>query len=183
MALPTTLTRADYSTWSETPALPDWADENATIRYVFNRNGAVPVEKVADFDGKTANLTLTAAESSALDQGEWRLVRVIEQDGKRQSCVAIARVIVQADPLEGEEASFNARMVAALTASIEGRIDDANGRMLESHTINGQSIAKMPIEQQQALLERYEARWRKEQDLQRMALGGSGRRTIYPDFQ
>lgn len=182
MALPTTLVRADYGSWTETISLPTWGSASARILYVFTRNGSKPVEKEASFDGTTATLELTAAESAELDSGEWRLVRVIEEDGKREASTAVPRVIVQPDPLEAEELSFNSRMVAALKASIEGRVDDESGRMLESHTINGQSISKMPLEQQQRLLERYEARLRAERDRERIATGGVGRRTIYPDF-
>ena len=103
MALPQTLTRSDYGTYSETISLPDWGTASAGIRYVFTRSGEESVEIEGVFDGNEAVLTVSSADSSRLVPGEWRLIRLIEEGGKRQSSIAIARVLVREDPLEQEE--------------------------------------------------------------------------------
>lgn len=182
MALPSELIRADSLDFTEGINLPDWATASARVLFVWTWPGKTPVEKLASLSDGVATVAMSAAETAELEPGDYRVLVVIEEDGKRMSACAKARFIVKPDPLEAEDISFNQRMVTALTASIEGRVDEKAGRMLESHTINGQSIAKMPLAEQQKMLERYEARLRIEVDRARIANGGRSRRTLYPDF-
>lgn len=182
MALPSELTRADSLDFTVSLSLPTWATSAARVSLVWNWPGRDPVSVAATLSGTTAAVSMSAADTAQLDPGEWRVLSVVEEDGKRETAVVKDRFQVKPNPLEAEEESFTQRMVNALKASIEGRVDERGGRMLESHTINGQAISKMPLAEQQKLLERYEARLRREVDRARIAAGGTSRRTLYPDF-
>lgn len=182
MAIPSELTRADSLDFTAGVNLPVWATSAARCLFVWTWPGKPPVEKLASLSDSTLTVAMTAAETAELEAGDYRVVLVIEEDGNRESAIAKSHFVVKPDPLESEDVSFNQRMVDALKASVEGRVDEKSGRMLESHTINGQSIAKMPLAEQQKMLERYEARLRIEVDRARIAAGGTSRRTLYPDF-
>lgn len=182
MALPSELTRADTLTFNVGVDLPTWATSSARVSFVWTWPGREPVEAVATLSSGIASVTMSAAETAQLLAGEYRVIVVIEEGGNRETAMARSRFVVKENPLELEGESFNQRMVSALQSSLAGRVDESGGRMLENHTINGQTIAKMPLSEQQKLLERYEARLRIEIDRARITAGGTSRRTLYPDF-
>ena len=178
MSVPLRLVSSDYATWAESPDIPDWATAAAAVKYAFVRTGERAVEVAATFDGATITAELSAADTAQLAPGTWRLVRIFSEGGKRRSSTARERLAVDPDPLAKTGASFNERMVEALRASLEGRAS----ALLESHTINGQSISKMPVSEQADLLERFEARLRRENERLAIERGDTARTVIYPNF-
>lgn len=169
---PTTLTAGDHYTWSEasTVAGERW-------EYIFaDRDKKVSV--VADYAANVHTFTITPAISARFHAGTYAVTKLIYADGERTTTRKTATLEVYPDPAAVREPSHNEKMVAALKESLEGGAPD----FLESHSVNGISVNRLPHIEKLAMLRRYEARLAREIDRRRIADGKPSRREILIKF-
>jgi hypothetical protein len=128
--------------------------------------------------------TVTVAPGKTLEapEGIYLVAAITNLNGERAT-VECGNVTLKA-PIDRPVRESHARkMVKLLEAHIEGRLDELEGRGLESYTVGGIPISKIPISEARKLLAEYRRDVQNEQTKERAAAGlGTGRRVL-PRFE
>lgn len=144
IAVPSTLTAGDSWRWSR----PDLASlyppaEGWTLAYHFAPEGGGAVATVAA-SGADFAMDVAPAASALYAPGRWTW-RATVSDGASRLTVAEGLVAVAPDPAVETAAdgrSVNARILAAIEATLEGRaVKDA-----DAYSIEGRSISRTPMD-------------------------------------
>lgn len=170
---PTTLTAGDHYTWTEdsTVAGERW-------EYIFSGDRSHKVTVTGEYAANVHTFTITPAISARFGAGIFTITKLVYADGERTTTRKTATLQVYPDPAATHEPSHNEKMVAALKESLEGGAPD----FLESHSVNGISVNRLPHLEKLAMLRRYEARLAREIDRARVADGKPSRREILIKF-
>lgn len=181
---PASMTAGDSLTWRE--SAPDGAandpDLRATYHFRHMDSGAL-----FSADGVSAasgwEYTLKGLDTAEKPTGLYGVSLVITGAGGTRTTIAkgTLQLLIPLDRPATE--SHAAKMVRLLQSHLEGRIDDGNGRGLESYTIAGVPITKISHTDARALLVDYRIDLENERRKERAAAGlGTGRR-ILTEFQ
>lgn len=149
---PVDLVAGDTYHWEEIPE--DIA--SVTSYQIFFRSQADPdVSWVVTGTDQTTEykFELAGETTSLLDAGTYLITKAITYSWGRESEDA-GKMYLLPNPAATPSKSFNARMVELLECHIEGRLPEG----LESHTIGGVPISKIPLIDAQRLLSDYKSR-------------------------
>lgn len=140
------------------------------------------VKIAPSISGETWTVTVAPIDTAESPVGAYSVKAITELSGVRET-VDLGNITL-IPPIDRPPQSTHARkMVALLERHLEGRIDDAEGRGLETYTVGGVPITKLSFESARALLEKYRRDLQAENAAERAALGlGTGRR-ILPVFE
>jgi hypothetical protein len=106
---------------------------------------------------------------------------ITETGGRSTRQIGALRMLA---PFDRAPVETHARiMVGLLESHIQGRVADDKGRGVESYTVGGVPISKMPIPEAAALLTNYRVQLAREEDEERVAMGLSNRRIIRTQFR
>ena len=128
--------------------------------------------------GTTATATLDPTKTANGKSGIYSVSLVLETDGDRET-VSIGRIKLLT-PVDRPAVESHARkMVRLLQMHLEGRIDDGQGRGLETYTVGGVPITKIAFRDAKALLNEYRRDLDAETVKARSEAGlGTGRRIL-----
>lgn len=181
--IPAELTAGDSLSWLE--GAPDGADDDASLRaWHFFRH----IDNGTSFraDGAASGsgwvYALTPNDTAKAPAGTYAISQVIEGSGTRTTIQKGSIKILE--PLDRPIVETHAaKMVRLLERHLEGRIDDGEGRGLESYTIAGVPITKISHTDARGLLTDYRVDLANERRKARADAGlGTGRR-ILTEFQ
>lgn len=176
---PAKLVAGDTYHWTETP---DQIAEVTSFDIVFRSIEDSDIEFTVTGSDETTNFLfeLEGSKTANLDAGEYTVSKLITYSWGRESESALPCQI-SANPAADPSKSFNRRIVELLEQHIEGRLPEG----LESHTIGGVPINKIPLTEAEDLLNRFRAKLRQEENNKRRLENpgrGSGN-TVHVHFQ
>jgi hypothetical protein len=146
--------------------------------YLRHVDSGKVVEIAPSISGTTWTITVAPIDTASAPAGIYSVKAVTELAGVRETR-DIGTITLLAPIDRPSEASHTRKMVGLLERHLEGRIDDDNGRGLESYTIGGVPITKLSFESARLLLEKYRNDLKAEVSAERAALGiGTGRRVL-----
>lgn len=127
-------------------------------------------------------VTISPIDTAEAEAGQYIVKALADTDGIRET-IDLGLVTLLA-PIDRPARSTHIRkMVALLEAHLEGRLDDTEGRGLESYTIGGVPITKISITDATNLLDRYKRSLQTEIEKERIALGLSSNRVFHTTFR
>jgi hypothetical protein len=173
MSIPATHTAGD--------ALSFTASGDATSRAVLRHVSTGDIYRVDGVEeGAVIRFTFPGIQTAEAAPGVYAVSVITESGGRATRNLGTLRMLSPADrPARQTHAR---KMVNALQAHLEGRISDDAGRGLESYTIGGVPISKIPIEQARLLLEKYRVDLKREEEDMRRELGLRDRRIVKTYF-
>lgn len=158
--------------------LPGDATSRAYLRHL--PSGRL-YESEATVEGALVRFVWSAVVLAEAPPGRYGVSVVTETGGRATRNHGTLEMLLPADrPMRESHAR---KMVRLLEAHLEGRISDEDGRGIESHSIGGVSISKLPVEQARALLIQYRADLAREEDELRREMGLGDRRIIRTQFR
>lgn len=177
MSLPDSAIAGTTITWTQPVTV-----EGAVAKMVFNHFKTGKTFSVeGEESGNLWTFTLAAVETSNVPTGLYSTALVIESaSGRTQTNGASFRLTPAIDK-ELEE-THAAKMVRLLESHLEGRIDDNQGRGLETYTIAGVPITKITHLEARALLKEYRQDVRAEEQQRKASMGLGTGRTIKIEF-
>ena len=154
-------TAGDVYEWHTTP---DEIDDVTAYQLTFRSVADTDVTfSVTGSDQTTYyQFQLSSSTTQYLPAGEYKVTEVITYTWGRESEENGTLQLLPNPELDPDK-SFNQRMVNLLKAHLEGRAPDG----IESHTIGGVPINKIPLTEAHSLLVKYEARLKQENGLKR----------------
>jgi len=170
---PTTLTAGDDYTWIE-----DSTVSGERWEYIFTGDDGHKVAVTGTYAANAHTFIITTAISGSFRSGVFTIDKLVYADGERTTTRKNGTLTVYPDPAIIAEPTHNEKMVAALRQSLEGGAPE----FLESHSVNGISVNRLPHLEKLAMLRRYEARLAREMDRRRVAQGKPSRREILIEF-
>ena len=177
MAFPTEASAGDTITWTYPYATGETAKavfQHVKTGYLISTEGTA---SGAEFD-----FTLTPTDTAEAPSGLYSAAVIITLAGVRET-TQLGTLSLKAPIDRPFQESHASRMVKLLERHLEGRIDDENGRGLESYTIAGVPITKISQVEAKSLLDSYRRDLAAEAIQRRTELGlGTGRR-ILTSFQ
>lgn len=177
MSLPDSAIAGTTITWSQTVTV-----ESAVATMVFNHFKTGKTFSVtATESGGDWTFTLAPVETASVPTGLYSTALVIESAAGRTQTNGASFKLTPAIDRELEE-SHAAKMVRLLESHLEGRIDDSQGRGLETYTIAGVPITKITHMEARALLKEYRQDVRAEEQKRKAAMGLGTGRTIKIEF-
>jgi hypothetical protein len=134
------------------------------------------IEIAPSISGSTWTVSVSPLDTVEAEAGIYTVAIVSELSGERSTVEVGAITLLE--PISRPTRETHARkMVAMLEAHIEGRIADTEGRGLESYTIGGVPISKIPLNTARELLVSYREEVQREVAKRRAAAGlGTGNR-------
>jgi len=151
-APPERLNCGDVYKWKDTP---EQIDSVTSYDVIFRSEENPDVSFIVSGTDQTTfwEFTLAGATTDILDSGEYLITKSVTYSWGRESEDA-GKVFLLPNPTATPGKTFNARMVELLECHIEGRLPEG----LESHTIGGVPISKIPLLDAQRLLSDYKSR-------------------------
>jgi len=155
---PTELTAGDSWQWDRTlPGFPP--ADGWTLRYALRGPGRLDIE--AQPAGGVYQVRVAAAETTKLPAGSYRWAMAVEHEDGRRHTIATGRIQVAADFAQLEDGLTHAeRTLRVIHAAIEGRLTAD----IESYSINGRAVNKIPLEQLLKLRGHYRSEVRRERN-------------------
>ncbi|HAF39989.1 MAG TPA: hypothetical protein DCG72_13455 [Gammaproteobacteria bacterium] len=151
-APPSQVTAGDVYQWTDTPTdIDDVSAYSVLFRSVDDSNVSFSVSGTDDTT--VFSFSLAGSDTEFLDGGDFVITKIITYSWGRETESAGVLTLLN-NPLADPTKSFNQRMVDLLQAHLEGRIPQG----LESHTVGGLPINKIPIPEASRLLYEYERR-------------------------
>ena len=154
-------TAGDVYEWHTTPE-----DLNDVTSYKFTFRSVEDTDVAFSVSGNDQTtyyqFQLASGLTEHLPPGEYKVTEIITYTWGRESDED-GRMELLPNPEVDPEKSFNQRMVDLLKSHLEGRAPDG----IESHTIGGVPINKIPLTEAQSLLVKYEGRLKQENGLKR----------------
>jgi hypothetical protein len=159
---PSRLTAGDFWTWRRDDLAADYPPTAFALSYALAAEGGGASSIIAATGGAEGYLVeIAPATSAAFAPGRyaWRALVTRVADGARIS-VGSGVLTVDPDPATatGDRRSVNRRILDALEARLAGRIE----KDAESYTIEGRSVARMPIAEVERLVNLYRVKVRAE---------------------
>lgn len=175
---PSEAAQGDAIRWRE--AAPDDADELKSAKYVFQNHATGDrFEAVGSSESSTAWIySFTGADTTGISPGKYDGTLVLEYDYGRETKRNVYRLELTPDPTAEPQETHNAKMVRLLQAHVEGRATDG----IESHTVGGVPITKLPLDSAAALLREYEGRLAQERQKAAIAAGRKPGNRILIEF-
>jgi hypothetical protein len=139
-------------------------------------------EIVPSISGSEWTVDVSPLDTAELEPGIYRVALIVDV-GVSRSTVVVGTITLK-EPLDRPSRESHARkMVAMLERHLEGRIDDDEGRGLETYTIGGVPITKLSFESARNLLEKYRRDVETETVAARAAAGLGTKRRILTRFE
>ena len=177
MPLPSDSYLGDSIRWREN--LPPGATGRGVLRHV---ESGLSITIEPTISGSEWTLDVAPGRTGGMPSGTYSASVVIEQGGERETRL-IGSIILREPVDRPAEMSHARKMVGLLERHLEGRIDDGEGRGLESYTIGGVPITKLSSMDARRMLELYRQDLKREETQARAEAGlGTGRR-ILPTFE
>ena len=163
-------------TWKWKKTLSDYPASEWTLTYYLRKDGATATSFSATADGDAHLVTVAAATTAAYASGVYDFVGwVIKATEKYEVFNASIEVLPNPTNSSAYDPRSHARKVMELIeAAMEGRVP--NG--MESYSIGGRSINKIPLNQLRELYEKYKQDVMMEEQAERLANGRSSKRNI-----
>jgi hypothetical protein len=130
--------------------------------------------------GDEATFIFQPSETASAPVGTYAVAIITETGGRSTEQIGTLNVLVPFDRAPQE--SHARLMVGLLEAHLQGRIADDKGRGIESYTVAGVPISKIPIQEAALLLTNYRVQLAADEDKERAGLGLSNRRIIRTRF-
>jgi len=149
----------DVYLWHSTPEhVADVTSYNITFRSVEDSDVSFTV---TGSDQTTYfRFEIASSDTANLSAGKFKATEIITYTWGRES-LEVGTLDLLPNPEQDPDKGFNQRMVNLLRAHLEGRAPDG----IESHTIGGVPINKIPLSEAHGLLVKYEARLKQENGL------------------
>jgi hypothetical protein len=174
MSLPSTHRAGDVLSFSA----PGDATSRAILRHSVT--GDTFEVMASSASGGMALFEFPGSATASARVGTYVAATITETGGRVTKQIGTMRMLA---PFDRAPVETHARkMVGLLEAHLEGRIADDKGRGVESYTIGGVPISKIPIPEAASLLTNYRVQLAREEDEERMAMGLSDRRIIRTKF-
>ena len=154
-------------TWKWKKTISDYPASEWALTYYLRKDGATATSFSATADGDTHLVTVTAATTAGYAAGIYDIVGVVVKAAEKYVVYdGIFEVLTNPATAGAYDPRTHARRVLDLIeAALEGRIP--NG--MESYTIGGRSINKIPLNQLRELYEKYAQDVRQEVQAERLA--------------
>lgn len=141
----------DLTRWRE--SAPSDVAELKSAKYVFQN---LKTGEKFEADGSAEDsvnwiYSFDGPDTSSVSAGVYNGALVLEYDYGRETTRDVYRLTVLPDPLADKSETHNEKMVRMLEAQVEGRATDG----VDSHTVGGVPITKLPLDQAAALLREY----------------------------
>ena len=164
---PEKLTAGVTLKWKKT--ISDYPASEWTLTYYLRKDGATATSFSATADGDTHLVTVTAATTAGYAAGVYDIIGVVVKAAEKYVVFdGIFEVLTNPATAGAYDPRTHSRRVLDLIeAALEGRIP--NG--MESYTIGGRSINKIPLNQLRELYEKYAQDVRQEVQAERLANG------------
>ena len=158
-------------TWKSKKTISDYPASEWTLTYYLRKSGATQTSFAASADGDTHLVTVIAAITALFAAGVYDFIGIVTKGSgasteKHVVFDGIIEVLTNPTTAGAYDPRTHARRVLDLIeAAMEGRIP--NG--MESYTIGGRSINKIPLNQLRELYEKYAQDVRQEVQAERLA--------------
>jgi len=154
---PSSLVAGDAYLWQDIPE--DIALVSAYVVYFRSVDDSDVSFSVTGSDQTTYfEFTLSGVTTENLNAGDYVTTKAITYSWGRETSAA-GKLVLSANPLGNPAKKFNQRIVELLESHLEGRLPEG----LESHTIGGVPISKIPLSEADLLLQKYKALAKREQ--------------------
>ena len=156
-------------TWKWKKTISDYPASEWTLTYYLRKDGATATSFSATADGDTHLVTIAAATTAAYASGIYDFVGwVIKGTEKYEVFNSMIEVLPNPTNTSAYDPRSHARRVMELLeAAMEGRVP--NG--MESYSIGGRSINKIPLSQLRELWEKYKQDVVMEEQAERLVNG------------
>ena len=154
-------------TWKWKKTISDYPASEWTLTYYLRKDGATATSFSATADGDTHLVTVAAPTTAGYAAGVYDIIGVVVKAAEKYVVFdGIFEVLTNPATASAYDPRTHARRVLDLIeAAMEGRIP--NG--MESYTIGGRSINKIPLNQLRELYEKYAQDVRQEVQAERLA--------------
>ena len=156
-------------TWKWKKTISDYPASEWTLTYYLRKSGATATSFSASADGDTHLVTVTAATTAGYAAGVYDIIGVVVKAAEKYVVYdGIIEVLTNPATAGAYDPRTHARQVLDLIeAAMLGRIP--NG--MESYTIGGRSVNKIPLNQLRELYEKYKQDVVMEEQAERLANG------------
>ena len=156
-------------TWKWKKTISDYPASEWTLTYYLRKDGATATSFSAAADGDTHLVTVAAATTAGYAAGVYDIIGVVVKAAEKYVVFdGIFEVLTNPATAGAYDPRTHARRVLDLIeAAMEGRIP--NG--MESYTIGGRSINKIPLNQLRELWEKYKQDVVMEEQAERLVNG------------
>ena len=163
-------------TWKWKKTISDYPASEWTLTYYLRKDGATATSFSATADGDTHLVTVTAATTAGYAAGIYDIVGVVVKAAEKYVVYdGIFEVLTNPATAGAYDPRTHARRVLDLIeAALEGRIP--NG--MESYSIGGRSINKIPLNQLRELYEKYKQDVIMEEQAERLVNGRRSGKSI-----
>ena len=163
-------------TWKWKKTISDYPASEWTLTYYLRKDGATATSFSATADGDTHLVTVTAATTAGYAAGVYDIVGVVVKAAEKYVVYdGIFEVLTNPATAGAYDPRTHARRVLDLIeAALEGRIP--NG--MESYSIGGRSINKIPLNQLRELYEKYKQDVIMEEQAERLVNGRRSGKSI-----
>lgn len=163
-------------TWKWKKTISDYPASEWTLTYYLRKDGATATSFSAAADGDTHLVTVTAATTAGYAAGVYDIIGVVVKAAEKYVVFdGIFEVLTNPATAGAYDPRTHARRVLDLIeAAMEGRIP--NG--MESYSIGGRSINKIPLNQLRELYEKYKQDVMMEEQVERLTNGRGSKRNI-----
>ena len=156
-------------TWKWNKTLSDYPASEWSLSYYLRRNGATLTSVTASADGDTFKLNVAAGVTALFTPDDYDIIGIVTK-GSEKFVVYDGILKVLSNPASSsayDPRSHARRVLDLIEAAMEGRIP--NG--MESYTIGGRSINKIPLKELRELYDRYKQDVEREIQAERLANG------------
>lgn len=177
-ALPASAYCGDSLAWTATVSASGMTGK-AVFRHIETGQTITATPTVS---GNVWSFELPPEASLEKPPGLYVVAIITELAGTRET-VNGGKITLMAPIDRPERESHAQKMVRLLEAHLEGRIDDEEGRGMESYTIGGVPISKIGIERAKALLAEYKIDVQQEVAQRQLEAGLGSRGRIFTQFE
>lgn len=175
MSLPSSHRAGDYLTFTES------GDSTSRVILRHSVTGQMIEETASSVTDGVATFIFPPSSTASARVGTYVAGIITGTDDRTTRQIGSLRMLA---PFDRAPVETHARiMVGLLESHIQGRVADDKGRGVESYTVGGVPISKIPIPEAAALLTSYRVQLAREEDEERVAMGLSNRRIIRTQFR
>jgi hypothetical protein len=153
---PQSITAGDTLSWSRVesnyPPSAGWT-LNYALQGLNGQASSSQINFAAGGSGNTFSVNVAAATSGQWPAGAYTWTAFVTNAGSGRHTIGRGSISILPDPQKAVPQTHARRALALIECAIEGRIP----RGLENHTIDGQTITKIPLAQLVSLRDKYRA--------------------------
>jgi hypothetical protein len=158
-------------------------DTGSTGKVIFRHvDTGKSIEIEPTISGGTWSVSVAPVETAEAESGQYLVRAITDLAGVRET-VAIGKIRLLPPADRPPRSTHIRKMVGLLEAHLENRLDDNEGRGLESYTIGGVPITKIAIPEAVKLLDHYKRALQTEVDKERAEQGLPSNRIFNATFQ